>query len=61
MIHEIQVFCPYCGEPFDTVVDCSAGDQEYIEDCQICCHPIVFRVYTENGNLLAVETRQDNE
>ena len=23
--------CPYCGESFDINVDCSAGDQSYIE------------------------------
>lgn len=61
MIQEVEIACPYCGERFETAVDCSAGDQEYIEDCQICCNPIVFRIYTENGELLAVDTRQDNE
>jgi hypothetical protein len=31
------VACPYCGERFDAALDCSAGDQEYIEDCRMCC------------------------
>jgi Cysteine-rich CPXCG len=38
------VQCPYCGEPFDTVVDFSAGSTSYIEDCAICCRPIEFRL-----------------
>ena len=36
------VQCPYCGEPFETVVDFSAGSTSYIEDCAICCRPIEF-------------------
>ena len=38
------VQCPYCGEPFDTVVDFSSGSASYIEDCQVCCRPIEFRL-----------------
>ncbi|MGE8385923.1 MAG: CPXCG motif-containing cysteine-rich protein, partial [Pseudomonas putida] len=26
----------------ETTVDLSGGDQEYIEDCQVCCKPIRF-------------------
>lgn len=38
------VQCPYCGENFDTMIDLSAGSTSYIEDCQICCQPIEFRL-----------------
>lgn len=37
-----SVQCPYCGEPFETVIDLSGGSTSYIEDCQICCRPIEF-------------------
>lgn len=36
----VTVQCPYCGEAFETAVDCSAGPFSYIEDCQVCCQPI---------------------
>ncbi len=56
------VSCPYCGETFETSIDASGGDQEYIEDCQVCCRPIVFRLHTDAaGNLLDVETRRDDD
>ena len=42
MLHEYLTECPYCGESFTSLIDTSAGQQEYIEDCQICCQPIVF-------------------
>jgi endogenous inhibitor of DNA gyrase (YacG/DUF329 family) len=39
--------CPYCGEPVEAVLDLSAGDQQYIEDCPVCCRPIVFSLSTD--------------
>lgn len=40
-----QVACPWCGEPTDTFPDeASAGEQDYIEDCVVCCRPIRFVV-----------------
>ena len=61
MLEWITLDCPYCGEPFETNVDCSAGAQEYIEDCAVCCHPIVFSITLDwNGELATVETRRDD-
>ena len=56
MLEEITVSCPYCGERFDTTVDLSAGDQNYIEDCYVCCRPIQFDIKTDNDELLSVTT-----
>lgn len=51
------VHCPYCGEPFETLIDLSAGSQAYVEDCQVCCQPIEFRVTVDAaGALEALET-----
>ncbi len=36
--------CPYCGEQLDVAIDWSVTRQEYIEDCQICCKPMVLTV-----------------
>ena len=37
--------CAVCGEPNETFVDESAGsEQEYIEDCRVCCRPNVLRI-----------------
>ncbi len=44
------VDCPYCGETFETAVDDSAGDQDYIEDCPVCCRPIEFHLSTGPGD-----------
>ncbi len=44
MIQAATVQCPYCGQTFETAVDCLAGSQQYIEDCPVCCRPIEFDV-----------------
>ncbi len=36
----VDLYCPYCGEPIDLFIDASAGEQSYVEDCQVCCRPI---------------------
>jgi hypothetical protein len=34
------VTCPYCGEPVEIALDPGSGDdQEYVEDCAVCCQP----------------------
>jgi len=57
-----SVQCPYCGESFETNIDASAGNQEYIEDCQVCCRPILFAVTADDdGNVTHVETRREDD
>lgn len=49
------VQCPHCGEEFETHLDPSSGSASYIEDCQICCRPIEFRLDVDDaGTLVAL-------
>jgi hypothetical protein len=62
LIQELGVQCPYCGEHFTTTVDASAGDQEYIEDCQVCCRPILFALhFDDNAEIIDVGIMRDDE
>lgn len=62
MLTEYRVACPYCGEQFKALVDYSEGEQEYIEDCQVCCRPITFRLDVDyGGNLISVQTLREDE
>ena len=37
--------CPACGEEIVIPLDPTGGrDQEYVEDCPVCCHPNVIHV-----------------
>jgi len=59
MLPVVEIRCPYCGEPIVLAIDDSAGEQRYIEDCQVCCRPIDFTVeLSEEGALLAVKVRR---
>lgn len=51
---EASVECPYCGETIVVVVDTSAAEQEYVEDCSVCCRPIEFTVTCEDGEVAEV-------
>ncbi len=44
--------CAYCGEANLTFVDLSAGGQQsYVEDCQVCCHPNVLYICVDEDTL----------
>jgi Cysteine-rich CPXCG len=53
--------CPYCGEEIEIVVDGSIEHQQYVEDCSVCCRPIVFTIVAEDGDVVSVDARQENE
>jgi hypothetical protein len=44
------VRCPYCGEWLEVFIDCSVHRQEYIEDCQVCCRPIMLTVTVDEDD-----------
>ena len=44
MLEFVDVHCPACGEPLELAIDPSAGTQAYVEDCQVCCRPMLVRV-----------------
>lgn len=48
---EAFVECPYCGESNEIALDPGSGnDQEYVEDCQVCCRPWLMHVrYGRDG------------
>ena len=45
MQEEDSYICDNCGEEVVVPVDSSAGsNQEYVEDCPVCCNPNVIHV-----------------
>ncbi len=45
MIDEVNYTCVSCGEEIVIPIDLSAGaNQEYVEDCPVCCRAIVIHV-----------------
>ena len=51
LLIEQAIHCPSCAEPITILIDASAGSQDYIEDCQVCCRPLQIRLTASNGEL----------
>lgn len=60
-LETMQLQCPYCGEHFSTLVDCSVSEQVYIEDCHVCCRPIQMAVTVAADGLPVVSVSHENE
>lgn len=60
-LEEQSVSCPYCGEIIDVLVDYEDAGDEYVEDCQVCCKPIVFNVALDSMGRAFVSVRDENE
>ena len=62
MLEANRIDCPYCGEGFDISVDCSAGNQQYVEDCPVCCQPIEIATDIDfDGTLLGVQAQRNDD
>jgi hypothetical protein len=42
--------CPHCGETITLTLDLSVA-QTYIEDCPVCCRPMLVAYATADGEL----------
>lgn len=49
--------CPYCWEEVSVLLDPSVRKQTYIEDCEICCNPIEFKVEFDKNELMVFEAQ----
>jgi hypothetical protein len=58
---EHSISCPYCGETISILIDDSSPEQQYIEDCQVCCRPIVIDVVVGPDGALTVGAKVENE
>ena len=59
MSTERQAQCPYCGEEVEVVVDeVGASDEEYVEDCPVCCRPWQVHVSREDGEVSVYLSRE---
>ena len=52
--------CPHCASAVETSVDPSQGaSQRYVEDCEVCCRPLVLTVNVR-GERAAIEAEPEN-
>lgn len=53
--------CPYCGEVIELVVDGSVSEQEYTEDCPVCCRPMMVTVAVNTAYHASVRLRREDD
>lgn len=61
MLDPVLLHCPYCGESFASAIDTSVGDQDYTEDCAVCCQPILVSVRGAGTDEPSVDTRREQD
>jgi len=51
MLVEHPFTCPHCWQPISAVVDTSVPEQEYVEDCEVCCRSIQIHYVALGGHI----------
>ena len=60
MEQEAGYACPSCGEEIVVPIDVSAGEeQEYTEDCPVCCAPVQLRVRVTTDGDVTIAARSE--
>ena len=64
LLQNVLIQCPCCWEPITVSVDTSqleTGPQEYVEDCQVCCNPLVLCAWLDENRLARVRAAPEQE
>jgi hypothetical protein len=60
MQEDAVITCPYCWESLDILLDLSIPEQDYIEDCQVCCQPIRVAYGSDDGKLTRLDAHRSD-
>jgi hypothetical protein len=63
MYDTTTIECPWCGSPTEITLDCSAGSHTFVEDCMVCCAPMLVRLDCDpvTGALTGLSAVRENE
>ena len=59
MLIEHAFTCPCCWETVTVLLDLSADDQDYVEDCEVCCRPLRIHLRAADGELIDFGVESD--
>ena len=59
-LEAVNIQCPYCWEVIEITVDCSVSSQEYVEDCEVCCRPIVMNIELSEEGIPSVDVKRES-
>ena len=52
------IFCPFCGQRVELVVDTSVASQRFTTDCTVCCRPFEVIAECEPGEILSLQVAE---
>jgi len=52
---EHTFMCPHCGSEINMILEQFYPEQEYIEDCEVCCNPINIHYKFQGEQLVIFE------
>ncbi|SEG85010.1 MULTISPECIES: CPXCG motif-containing cysteine-rich protein [Marinobacterium] len=55
----IDTQCPWCSESIELLIECIEPEQEYTEDCPVCCAPMVVSVNVPPGGAPEVSVERE--
>ncbi len=61
LLEPAHIQCPYCWETLEVSVDPSVPEQDYVEDCQVCCQPILIHVRFGEDGELSIDAEAEND
>lgn len=60
-LSEVRTECPYCWEPLTLLVEAGDFGVDYIEDCQVCCRPMIVTAVLDGDGEPAVTLRREDD
>jgi len=54
---EVECFytCPHCWQENSILAPLGPSEQEFIQDCEVCCNPLLFRITLDGDAVATVE------
>ncbi len=53
--------CPYCAERITLLIDATQAGEVYVEDCFVCCQPIVVSLVEAGSGELQIQLASEND
>ena len=60
-LESVLIDCPVCGEAIEIMVDTSVARQTYVEDCSVCCRPLVIAAQVDADGAPWVDVRFEDD
>lgn len=60
-LEERSVTCPYCWQTICLLLDLSVQAQSYVEDCAVCCRPLLVRYRVDTDGAVALDVEAENQ